>query len=47
MITASLETDRDSLMAMAKLGEKLEVMMYGPLCGTITDYCLAQAWSDG
>ena len=41
LIIASLETDRDSLMAMAELGEKLEVMVHGPLCGMITDYCLA------
>jgi putative protease len=46
LIIASLETDRDSLMAMAELGEKLEVMVHGPLCGMITDYCLARAWSD-
>jgi len=46
LITASLETDRDSLLVLANLGEKLELMVHGPLCGMITDYCLARSWSD-
>ena len=46
LVTASLETDRDSLRALAALGEKLEVLVQGPLCGMITDYCPARSWSD-
>ncbi len=46
-ITASLETnDKESLSALGKLGDKLEVLVQGPLCGIISDYCMARCWSD-
>lgn len=45
LITASLESDWSSLLAMASLSDKLEVLVQGALCGMITDYCPARCWS--
>ncbi len=45
-VNASLETDKDSLTALGQLGEKMEVLVQGPLCGMISDYCMACSWSD-
>lgn len=45
-VSASLETDKDSLMALGQLGDKLEFLVHGPLCGVISDYCMARCWSE-
>lgn len=44
-VTASLESDLNGLLALAPLGDRLELLVHGPLCGMITDYCMAQGWS--
>lgn len=43
-VTASLEADLATIKRLGILGARLEVMVQGPLCGIITDYCLARAW---
>ncbi|MGI6436122.1 MAG: peptidase U32 family protein [Syntrophomonadaceae bacterium] len=44
-ITASPESDWKSLLTLAPLGDKLEVLVQGALCGMVTDYCMARCWS--
>lgn len=41
-ITASAELDYRSLEAILKSDMKIELIVHGPLCGLITDYCLAK-----
>lgn len=43
-VTASLEADAATIKQLGTLGARLEVMVHGPLCGIITDYCLARTW---
>lgn len=45
-ITASLELENHNLQSILASGLEVEVMVHGPLCGMITDYCLARAASN-
>ncbi len=42
-ISASLELDAPHLQSMLDAGVDTEVLVHGPLCGMITDYCLPRA----
>jgi len=42
-ITASQEIQMENLESMLKSGTEIEVMIHGPLCGIITDFCIAGA----
>jgi len=42
-ITASQELQIDNLETLLASGAETEVMVHGPLCGIITDFCIARA----
>lgn len=42
-ISSSLEMDRKSLQDLLSSGVETEVMVHGPLCGIISDYCISRA----
>jgi putative protease len=42
-ITASLELCREELQAFNNCPADVEILVHGPLCGMISDYCLLQA----
>lgn len=45
-VTASLELDASHLKTMLDSGVDTELMVHGPLCGMITDYCMPRAVHD-
>ncbi|HNX29157.1 MAG TPA: U32 family peptidase [Syntrophomonadaceae bacterium] len=46
-ITASPELDIDILASLLKADLKVELTVHGPICGIITDYCLAAPDNNG
>ncbi|MDD2586447.1 MAG: U32 family peptidase [Syntrophomonadaceae bacterium] len=45
-ITTSLELENSNLRSILACGLEVEVMVHGPLCGMISDYCLARSKSE-